>query len=92
MPKKLKFDYDYWRKMTWDWYAIKMEQPKNIGRCRSKGIRGGLSFCPECEYVYSVQASGRIVELYKYRDLFKFGLSKKICRDCNGDKVKVTIY
>jgi hypothetical protein len=90
-----KFDYNYWRKMTWDWYVVKMEHPKNKNRYRGKGLTGVLKLCNKCNYVYSIDSnlgSSRGKRMFKYIDVPKNGVYKEVCPDCSEQEICVITY
>jgi len=90
-----KFDYKYWRKMTWDWYVLKRESYDNRKKTRNKGNNGVLRRCTECDFVYSIDSnlgSNRLKRMYKYLDVPKNGVYREICPDCDGQKFAVITY
>ena len=90
-----KYDYKYWRKMTWDWYALKMEVRESKRKPRTKGNNGVLRRCTECDFVYSIDSnigSNRLKRMYKYLDVPKNGVYREICPDCDGQEFAVVTY
>ena len=90
-----KYDYKYWRKMTWDWYVIKMGIHESKRKPRTKGNNGVLRRCTECDFVYSIDSnigSNRLKRMYKYLDVPKNGVYREICPDCDGQKYAVITY
>lgn len=92
MSVKTKFDDNYWRKMTWDWYAVPRVRDASYGRDRSKGVQGGLRCCPKCDVVYSVDTNKGGSKRYKqfnYLGLFRRGVKIDDCKKCRGEFVSV---
>jgi Zn finger protein HypA/HybF involved in hydrogenase expression len=86
-----KFNKDYWRKETHDWYVLPYVQhtPKNNVSTNDQD-QSALRYCPKCDTTYeALWMGGR----YKYYKLYLYPYLPKeqkvlVCPRCKGKKVK----
>lgn len=78
-----KYDHNYWKKMTWGWYAVpdfRAERYKKSSK--SKGV---FRLCNVCDYVFSYSKS----ILHQYTSIPKIHLHKATCPKCLGEDVRL---
>jgi len=47
-----KYDYDYWKKMTWNWYAV--PDLRTVRYNKSSKSKGVFRLCDVCDYVFHI--------------------------------------
>ena len=78
-----KYDHNYWKKMTWGWYAVpdfRAERYKKSSK--SKGV---FRLCDVCDFVFSYTKS----ILHQYTSIPKIHLHKATCPKCLGEDVRL---
>ena len=78
-----KYNHDYWKKMTWNWYAVPDLRTARYNKSsKSKGV---LRLCDVCDYVFSYRKS----ILHQYTSIPKIHLHKTTCPKCLGEDVRL---
>ena len=78
-----KYDYDYWKKMTWNWYAV--PDLRTVRYNKSSKSKGVFRLCDVCDYVFSYRKS----ILHQYTSIPKIHLHKATCPKCLGEDVRL---
>ena len=78
-----KYDYDYWKKMTWDWYAV--PDLRTVRYKKSSKSKGVFRLCDVCDFVFSYRKS----ILHQYTSIPKIHLHKATCPKCLGEDVRL---
>jgi len=94
--RSTKANIEYYRKMTWDWYAIPYVVNSFLRNKKVKCWDGlDLKLCTKCENIYSISSNkggGRSYQQFNYSNIPTRGVKKRICYKCGGKDVIVMDY
>ena len=94
--RSTKINIEYYRKMTWDWYAIPYVVNSALRNKKVKYWDGlDLKLCTKCENIYSINSNkggGRSYQQFNYSNIPTRGVRKKTCYKCGGKNVTVLDY
>ena len=91
-----KSDYDYYKMMTWNWYAIQYIGQSKYVKNKTKYWYGmDLKYCKKCKNVYSINSTtggNRAYQPFNYSNISSRSIKRKECYECTGKNVVVMDY
>lgn len=85
-------DDKYWKKMTWDWYAVPYPSREYYNVSKKPYSATDLKVCDDCNRVYSVdtnKGSSKNYRQYNYSNFIRRGLKPEQCKVCKGEPVTI---